>query len=422
MKNIISPHPQEKTTLWIVTELYYPERTSTGYFLTCIAEGLASQYDVRVICGQPTYSELGMHAPYRDLRHGVGITRMKSTHFNKDKLILRAINALTFMSSTGWFLARHLNKGDCLLVVTNPPSLPPVAGFIGRLKQANTLLLIHDVYPEILDASGMLRPTSLLFRTMQKISVTTHRIFNHSIVLGRDMKNLIQRKTGLEEYRLHIIPNWGDIDEIKPLARHSNDFAIEHKLTDCTVLQFSGNIGRTHDIHTILEVARRLQHRTDLVFLFVGYGGKSNVIKHAIEEEKLGNVRFLPRQPRTRLRQMLACSDATIISFEANMQGLSVPSRMYNILAAGVPIIAMAEPESELSLMVSEHGAGWVISPGDVDALEEAAKSLTNAAGRKVAADRGRMGRLGLYPRYTLDAVIEQYDQLIRTASGQAPG
>jgi len=80
--------------LWVVSELYYPEQTSTGYFLTCIAEGLAPDFDVRVICGQPTYSERGHNAPRREIRNGTIIHRMRATHFDKDRLFLRFINLI----------------------------------------------------------------------------------------------------------------------------------------------------------------------------------------------------------------------------------------------------------------------------------------------------------------------------------------
>src|SRR5690242_20331983 len=116
--------------LWIISELYYPEQTSTGYFLTRIAEGLAGFMRVEVLCGQPTYSEHGMRAPRRENRNRVRIHRVHATHFGKDRLILRAINALTLTVSVTWFALLRFRRGDRLLIVTNPPTLPPLVGLI----------------------------------------------------------------------------------------------------------------------------------------------------------------------------------------------------------------------------------------------------------------------------------------------------
>ena len=148
--------------LWVVSELYYPEQTSTGYFLTHIAEGLAETMDVWVVCGQPTYSEHGMRAPAREERNGVRIHRVPATHFGKDRLALRAINVLTLSLSAAWFALTHFRRGDRLLIVTNPPTLPPLLGLIARWKRMDAHLLVHDVYPEVLAATGFLVCASAL--------------------------------------------------------------------------------------------------------------------------------------------------------------------------------------------------------------------------------------------------------------------
>lgn len=395
--------------LWVVSELYYPEQTSTGYFLTRIAEGLAASMPVEVVCGQPTYSEHGVRAPVREDRRGVLIHRVRATHFGKDRLLLRAINIATLTLAMSWFALRNFRRGDRLLIVTNPPTLPPLIGLVARWRRMDAHLLVHDVYPEVLAATGFARRDSLSYRLLERFFGATYRLYGSIIVLGRDMADVVRAKLDGASRTITIIPNWGDVDEIVPVSRCENDFAIEHDLIDSFVVQFSGNIGRTHDIELLLEVARRVEDLDHVLFLFVGYGGKvGTVVSH-----KASNLRYLPRQPRERLNAMLACSDATVIAFKPAMKGVSVPSRMYNVMAASVPIVAIADDDAELSLMVTENEAGWQLASGDVEGLERLIRRLAGPGGREEVLRYGSNARAALAPRYTLACIIEQYRGLL---------
>lgn len=400
-----------KPHLWIVSELYYPEQTSTGYFLTEIAEGLADTFDVRVICGKPSYSERGMAVARTEQRHGTVIHRMRATHFNKDRLVLRAVNALTLAVAATVFALLRLRRGDRMLIVTNPPTLPPLLALVGRLRGVRSYLLVHDVYPEVLAATGMMAPGGTAWRMAAAFFNRTLGWFDRIVVLGRDMQTLIDRKiaAGRGRATTAIIPNWGDVEEIRPIARADNPFAIDHGLLDRFVVQFSGNIGRTHDVELLLGIARRLEDLPHVVFLFVGYGGQAGTVA----AHGGANLRYLPRQPRDRLNAMLACSDATVIAFKPAMSGVSVPSRMYNVMAAGVPIIAIADADAELSRTVIENDAGWQLASGDADGLEALIRRLAGPGGRDEAAARGANARSALVPRYTLPRIVAQYRDIL---------
>jgi colanic acid biosynthesis glycosyl transferase WcaI len=388
-----------QSRLWIISELYFPEQTSTGYFLTRIAEGLAKSMPVEVISGQPTYSEHGTRAAAHEHRNGVSITRVRATHFNKDRLPLRVINAVTLTLSMTLFALRHFRSGDQLLIVTNPPTLPPIIGRVARWKSMRAFLLVHDVYPEVLAATGHLKPQSLAYRLLDHIVSSAYRQFDGLIVLGRDARDFFVRKLGAGA-RIDIIPNWGDVDEVKPTTHNENPFATAHGLTAPTIIQFSGNIGRTHDVETLLSVATNLKSRGDILFLIAGFGGKATLVRQAADTGDGENIVFLPRQPRELLGPMLACSTATVIAFVDKMLGISVPSRMYNVLAAGTPIIALADPKSELALMVKEHRCGWVLV------------YLATPEGQTDARLRGLAGRAAVETDYTLEKVIEHFMSL----------
>jgi colanic acid biosynthesis glycosyl transferase WcaI len=399
--------------LFIVSELFYPEQTSTGYFLTEIAKGLASDLDVTVLCAQPSYSERGQKAAMHESWNGLSIVRLFSTHFDKDRIFLRAINLISFTISCLFSLAFRMRKGDRLLLVTNPPSLVPLAAMIARLKGARPVLLVHDVYPEVLDASGVLKSGSIIYRFIDKVMRRALKAFEKIIVLGRDMQKLMIEKSGKNIADVPIIRNWADFREITPMERHENPFALANGLANKTIIQFSGNIGRTHDIESVLKAAADMRDVDAVRFMFIGYGGKVATLSEQLSKGEMANVNFLPRQPRELLGPMLASATAVVIPFEPKMTGLSVPSRLYNVLAAGVPIIAMADPASELSLTVSENGAGWVLPQGDSAALATLVHYIATADGRRDAVSRGAAARSAAVEKFGYDVVMDEYRKLL---------
>lgn len=402
--------------LWIISELFYPEQTSTGYFLSEIARGLAEDWDVQVICAQPTYSERGITAPWLEDWDGVAIHRMRSSRFDKDRLVLRLLNVVTFTLACLWFAIRRIGQGDVVLVVTNPPTVFPMIGWLARIKRARGLLLVHDVYPDVLAVTGHLNRSGLFYPILDRIVNWAYRKYDRVIVLGRDMRARFAAKDGIAPERLTIIPNWGDTDTVRPCERADNTFAVRHGMGDTFTVQFSGNIGRTHDIETLLATARSTVSREDIQYWFIGYGGKTAQLQGGDADERQ-NVHVLPRQPREDLSEMLASADVLVIAFVPGMTGISVPSRMYNVMAAGTAIIAMADPESELAIAVEEHGCGWVIAPNDHAALTDLILRLATPAGRAEAHQKGIAARRAACERYTLDHVLSAYREVLEDVS-----
>ena len=196
-----------KPTLWVISEPYYPEETSTGYYLTKIAEGLANDAHVKVLCAQPTYSKRGIRAAKHEIHKGVEIFRVASTTLNKNVIPLRMINMMTLGIGTLFNAMRRLKKGDLVLVVTTPPSTPFFIALASLARGAAYTLLIHDSYPDLLVAVGKTRPNSIFVRLMNHAN---RWLFKHSskiIVVGRDMLDLTERKTAGLDIPIVNIPN-----------------------------------------------------------------------------------------------------------------------------------------------------------------------------------------------------------------------
>ncbi len=404
----MNPTPRK---IWIVSELYYPEETSTGYFMTGIAEGLAQHYKVGALCSRPTYAARGQHAPASEVHNGVKIYRCTAAAFNKDSLPLRVINLLTITLTLFFRALSVFARNDIVLVVTNPPLLPFLTMAACRLKGARCLLLVHDVYPEVLIATGLIKKQSLPARLIDRLSLFLYRSVNRIIVLGRDMKELIEKKLGHSDSRVVIIENWGDVQNIVPQPRERNSLLQQLGLAKKFVIQYSGNIGRTHGIENLIDAAKALKNHDDIVFLIIGSGMKKRLLEQTVRQEKLTNIIVLPRRPRDQLAASLNACDLAIITFIPAMAGVSVPSRLYNILAAGKPILAVAEDRSELAMVVKEENVGWVVQPGKSDQLTQAileAKSSPDLPAKMAANARSAAEK-----KYSYSPIIERYKTLI---------
>jgi len=400
-----------KYSTWVVSELYHPEQTSTGYFLTRIAEGLAEYHNVSVICSQPTYSSRGQKVLFKEVLNGVHIHRCWSTTFNKDVFPLRILNILTITLSIFLKGLQCFHKNDNVFVVTNPPLLPFAVWIAAHIRHAKCCLIIHDIYPEILMATGIAKTGSWIVRL---IAWLTHQLYKRMagiIVLGRDMAALVQNKLNNINKPIQIIPNWADYDFIRPSNRLAHPLLEKLKLADKFIIQYSGNIGRTHGIEQLAVCAEQLNGNPAVHFLFIGFGGKKRWLTHHVKQHGLSNITILDYQPRGELPISLTACDVSVISFMAGMAGVSVPSRMYNVMAAGKPIIAVAEPDSELALVVREEDIGWVVSPGDSEGLRTVI--LEAYANPDQLAQMGQRARHAAETRYTLEKVIRAYHDMV---------
>ncbi|MFN3330033.1 MAG: glycosyltransferase, partial [Pyrinomonadaceae bacterium] len=208
-----------KQRLWVVTELYYPELTSTGYYLTKIAEGLAKDFDVKVLCGQPSYGARGIKAPKHEVRNDVEIFRLIGTTLNKDVILFRIVNMVTLGISIFLNGLLRFRKGDFVLVVTTPPILPFLVAVSSLIRRAPYFLLIHDNYPEVLVAVGKLKEDSFFVKLLNFFNRWLYKNASKIIVVGRDMLELIKVKAEGFDVSLECIPNWAELEQVEPCPR-----------------------------------------------------------------------------------------------------------------------------------------------------------------------------------------------------------
>jgi glycosyltransferase involved in cell wall biosynthesis len=231
-------------------------------------------------------------------------------------------------------------------------------------------LIIHDLYPDIAVNMGYLRNDSLVTLLWNKINQKIYEAASFIVVLGRDVQRRIQDQVPAEQHeKVKFIPNWADPELICPVDQSRSPFITELGLDGKFLVQYSGNMGLAHDMETIIEAARALSDNEDINFVLIGGGGKLAKIKKMVENYGLKNVCFLPYQPRESLKYSLCASHISLISLERGAEGLSVPSKLYGIMASGRPIIAIMPSNTEVALTLNEYQCGFISPPKDVDSL-----------------------------------------------------
>lgn len=396
-----------RNRLWVLTEIYYPEETSTGYYLTRIAEGLAENFDVKVLCGQPNYSARGIKARAREVHKNVEIFRVFGTTLNKNVIPLRLVNMATISVSMFINAVTKFRSGDRVLVVTNPPTLPFIAAAAAKLRGAVYTLLIHDNYPEILIAAGKTRRDSALVRFANFCNRWLYKHASKIIAVGRDMNELLMKKAAGLDVPIATIPNWAELESVSPADRNDNALLKELGLEDKFVFLYAGNMGYPNDVESIIESAEILGDHDRIHFVFLGAGVKRDWIIEESKRRSLRNVTVLDPRPRSEQQTFLNACDVAFVSLVPSMKGVSMPSRTYNILAAGKPILAIVEEDSETARVVYEESVGWVVPPGNPDTLAETV--LEVLARRSDLPELGRRARAAAVEKYSLSAAIDKY-------------
>lgn len=391
----------------VVSELYYPEETSTGYILTKIAEGLAENFSVSVLTGPPDYSGL-KEAPKAEVRNKVKIVRVSTPNLSKDKILSRLIRSIFLSLKLAAKTIMMTKKGDTVFVVTNPAPLLILMSLICRLKRTSLVILIHDVFPENLHAAQLLKNDTILYKFFVRLFNAVYRASDHVVVIGRDMEKIMKAKIKTNHPEISIVPNWADTADIHPGDRSSNPILKKLNIENKFVVQFAGNIGRVQGIEQMVSVAEMLKDE-NVHFLFVGNGARKNWVIEETKSKKLTNISFIDFLPRKEQQNFLNACDVGLVSLAPGMTGLGVPSKTYNILAAGKPVIAIVDAPSEIGLLIKEENIGWVVPPSNAEAL---AAAIREASQSKTLSEMGLRAREVAEKKYSLDAIVKKYNNV----------
>ncbi|MEH2502754.1 colanic acid biosynthesis glycosyl transferase WcaI [Bradyrhizobium sp. AZCC 1578] len=391
---------QKSGKVVVVSQHYPPDPSTTAAIMAAISDHVAQEAEVTVLSGTAG-SAISAQAGKPE------VVEVKNWMPGKGALGRRAVAELLFTVRMFFVLLARLRRGDVTLTVPAPFMLPYAFAAAARLKGARSALIMHDLYPDVLVMAGLLKPQSIVAKAMRALNAPMFRALDAVVIIGRDTEKLLLRYGGMTSDKIRFIPNWATL--ARGVRAIDPDNPYRRSLSARFVVGLSGNLGFTHDPVIVFEAARLLRDDKDIHFLLSGWGIGFDQLKALQAEAKLPNVTLVDRVEDEQLEAFLSAADAWIIPYRKNVAGISVPSRFYNLLAIGRPVILVSEADAEAALTVTEHDVGWVVEPGKADEL---AKTVGRAA---ASIDRQRAERAAeISKRFDFEIAMDDYCGLIR--------
>ena len=374
-----------KKKLLMYAHYYYPDVASTGQILTELAEGLKEYFDITVICVVPSYTGI-ISETYKQRKYyfeelnGIKIVRVKVPEFSKASKVSRIKNILSYFIRA-IIATFKVGKQDFVYSISQPPILGGVLGILGKwIKNAKYIYNIQDFNPEQTMAINYSK-NKLILKVMMAFDKFSCKRADKVIVVGRDMVETLQNRfklrNGLISKKIpnySYINNWTDEENIYPLdSLHPKVISFKKKygLVDKFVFMYSGNIGLYYDLENLIKVVKKFKAESDVVFAFVGEGSVKGKLEAYKENYQLNNVCFIPYQDKSELIYSLNAGDVHWVVNAKGIRGVSVPSKIYGVMAAGRPVLGVLEEGAEARLIIEEANCGYVTDPGNYNQIEK---------------------------------------------------
>lgn len=379
----------------LLLNLYYPPDTSaTAKMAQTVVDALAPLHHVTVLAGRPSYDPTSRR-PWKLFQSeqfgNATVIRVGSSDFPRFNMKKRVINYLSYVALA---IPRALFLPcDLIIVMTDPPFAGIIGAFIALLKRKPLLYNIRDLYPDMAVGGSIVEP-GLLSRLWEKLHRWALRRAACVVVLGEDMRARIIAK-GVDPSRIEIVRDGAEIfPENAPQPPLDSEVVRAIRADAKFVLLHAGNLGFYGAWDTLLAAARELSH-DGIEFVFVGDGAHRARLESAAANlpatAGLPNVRFLPFFPANKIPSVLAAADAHIITVKHGLEGVVVPSKMYGILAAGKPIVAVAPRDTDVAAIGERRGFAVFADP---DSPQDLAATV-----RALAADPARIKAMSLASR-----------------------
>lgn len=390
---------------FFVSQVFMPDGSSTSQLFTALLERLSGEgFSFEVLTAFPASQKVESVETKGSLlirRLGFRVIRTSST-------VLKLLGYIFYSVS----LFKHMvfQRDTRVIAVTNPPFLPVIVWLVSLVCPIRYQLIILDLYPEGLEAIGILNKKGVIAKTWRYLN---KKAFDRAVgvaVLGRDMAKLVSAQYNINEGRIDWLPHWSPYDQLECDSINDSVLAF-NPLAGKWVVQYSGNMGLWHDIEVLIRAAYLLRVNPAIHFQMIGDGLRKSAAMDLAKGLGLTNVTWAPFVPLKQLKQSLGACAVSFISQRSGLLGCAVPCKLYGILAVGRPIVAAVPVGSEVALVVDEERCGVVVPPHDHEALatvildlylnpEKTASMAENAADAYMS-------------KYTLDQTVMRFKKIL---------
>lgn len=250
---------------------------------------------------------------------------------------------------------------------------PPMACFSALLLRNSFRIVEYDIYPDALNTIGI-GEGNFIYKLWGRLKKRLYRKADRVFTLSEGMKEMLTAYGPTD--KIKVVPLWSASDDFKPVAKEDNIFIKQNNLKETFIVLYSGNIGYTHSVECVVEVAKQMKDDKDVLFLIIGDGKKKAELVQEVEQSGLENVRFMPFQEFSMLPFSLASADLGVITLDENVSKVSVPSKTFNLLAVGCPLLAISNNNTEMFRLISKYQNGRCIAKTRIDEIVEYIRDL----------------------------------------------
>ncbi len=406
-----------KKILFIIN-YFYPDYASTGQLMTELCERIQYDYDITVIAAFPNYANKipekykGKRFVYETYQN-IKIIRVKVPEFDKTKKSSRIRYIIEYFINA-FFAIFKADKPDIIFSISQPPILGGLLGVLGKvLRKAKFIYNIQDFNPEQIEAIDYSK-NKFVINLMRKIDNFSCNKADKVVVVGRDMKEtLVKRNKKFDINKCEVINNWIDEEKIYPLDKDNvfvKSFIEKNGLEDKFIIMYSGNIGLYYDLENIIKIVPYFNKYPDICFAFVGEGAKKKEIIEWCNRNNVTNVKFIPYQPKEEIIYSLNAADVHLVTNAKGIKGISVPSKIYGVMAVGKPILGILEKGSEARNLIKDSNCGICVEPGDYEGIKNKIEYLY--LNKENIKQLGLNGRKYLEENLTMSKSIHKYKEL----------
>ncbi len=371
-----------------VTQYYRPELIGSAPFSADLAEWLAgSGRQVTVLTGLPHYPASEVFPEYRkgrsmrEMFNGVAVERLGAWIPRRRSATSRMLGEAWFLMNGAFALATGRVARHAVVLSLCPSILSVALGAMARVRDGRSVAIVHDIQSGLARGLGMVGG-GWLARLMQSCERMVLNRADLVVVLSPEMADEL-RRIGVTA-PIEVVPIWVDTDQIRPLPPRAGG--------SMTVL-YSGNLGKKQGLSQVIALAEALQaRRSGIRIVLRGNGNQADSIRTEIAERRLANTSLEPLLPDGGLSEGLAAGDIHLVPQDPDAASFAVPSKAFNIMAAGRPFVATAHPGSLLWRLRHRSGAFLCVPPNDAEAFADAVLQLAGDAGLR--AELGERGRL----------------------------
>ncbi len=339
--------PQERKIVFV--------NQATGYLTIDIINEFAREFDkVAVIYGDIRVQDTDLNL--KVLRSKVIEKSRKSNLKRFNRWFIASLQIF-------WLLLFRYRKYEIFYF-----SVPPFAYLLSLVIRRRFSILMWDVYPDALIMAGI-SDRNPVYRVWSKVNMILFKRAYKVFTIGEVLKDQMSRY--VIPGKIKVIPLWSGLADCKPIPKTDNPFISEQQLEGKFIIQYSGNIGAGHNIETVIQAAVLTRFDEQIFYLITGRGSKIEAVKTMIKSYGLSNCRVLPFQPDNMIRYSLAAADLSVVLVEDKIAGVSIPSKVYNLMAVGSPIISITPVTSEISKLVLRFGNGRNFEKDDIEGLAE---------------------------------------------------